>query len=329
MHAAAGNVTVHPEPHPVPHKCGVCRAVVCGMMLVAAACLVLASSHACPTALSVHADPPSDAASNTWPPARRSLRVLPPNVGYRLPPVPRAVTSAIIEVGTGAAPHYVRFALGRRDAFFLGVEPIKFFEAATYACGILRRCFIVPAAVSNVGTVASMSEGVLSECSSLLSHGVACARSVARRNVTLLTLDEVVALLPPRVDVEVVALDCQGMDFYAASSLRTQRHRVANLVVECQDLPHGHAMLLHKDARIRNCGDILACVTQHWGWVHTECDINNDESTEYNCHFYNPAHPLQDRSGRFLVASSRRAMIRVRAPSCAVADFNETDRGDD
>lgn len=215
--------------------------------------------------------------------------------------VPKFITTIVIEVGTHANPQFLPKTKRSPNQYFIGVEPIVPRKVMPLCNGIANRCSIFPVAVGLREGTALMNVGAETSCSSLLPlHGPtgSCHSLQSFRNVTTVTLGTILRRLSSNILVEVIALDLQGFDLYALSTLardRALRSRIGNLILECQDLSVGSPKLLSPGAR--TCGEAVACISQHWGFKLTAC-TRTVMPAEYNCVFINPANPLHSTAYR-------------------------------
>ena len=88
--------------------------------------------------------------------------------------------------------------------------------------------------------------------------------------------------------------DNQGSDLFTVAGMRGKHYnRVANLMVECQELPLSHVLLLAPG--VRNCSEVVSCVVKWFAFTFRGCR-RNMATEEYNCIFFNPRHPLHSTS---------------------------------
>lgn len=205
--------------------------------------------------------------------------------------VPHGTKRVIIEVGTNRFPEYLAYVKRNPDVFYIMVEPLTV-EAARTACETIgRRCVLFPSAIFNREDTTVFNVALVDTCSSLIaSKAGRCAKSVNQVHVALLKLDTIISRVPRHLYIDVVALDCQGVDLLAAASLDVQLPRVAHVIVECQDLPLGHKLMLSPHSY--SCGQAFSCIQQYWrGWQPGSC-YQNIGVREWNCVFVNTAHML-------------------------------------
>ena len=116
-----------------------------------------------------------------------------------------------------------------------------------------------------------------------------CSQNVQEGGKTLkvptVPLFDLIAKIPERVRVTVVAIDAQGFDWPVMQSLLPQKQflRVANLVSECQDLPVDHPSFITKGAI--SCSEMISCVGKYFSssFEFVKCRENNERSREFNC----------------------------------------------
>ena len=210
-------------------------------------------------------------------------------------------TQIVVEVGTNLAPDFLRMAKWS-SSFFIGLEPIVFEKSKKICRKIPHRCLMLPFAVGPKNYMAKMNKGFITKCSSLLplqaSDLKACNRKVETVDVPVITLDSLFEhVVPQGMQVKMLALDMQGFDLQGASSLRNKEHRdrIANFMLECQDLPVGDKDFISPGAG--SCGEVVDCITKHWGFELDGC-WPNQAKAEYNCGFSNPSNPHRDRTLR-------------------------------
>jgi FkbM family methyltransferase len=212
-----------------------------------------------------------------------------------------AVKKVLIEVGTNNRPDFAHIARASSDVLYIMVEPLTAQAALAAGCKHIEdRCTVVAGAVSNFNGFSSFRVGAASACSSLQPGGRGCAAKAAQIVVPTFTLDRILDEIPGDLPIELLVLDCQGTDFYAASSLRRHRHRVANIILECQDIPHRSKLSLYPSKKERNCGEVVSCITQHWGegWVLHKLQENMYHVKEVNAIFVNTRHPLNSGASK-------------------------------
>ena len=246
---------------------------------------------------------------------------------YLLPVLdgPASVKYAVVEVGTNILGEFVGTSRKNPAEYYLAIEPLTGERTAEHTCAASYgdRCTVVTGAVGQRRGWLPLRIGADTACSSLLGNGTLCGKHARTIVVPTLTADDVIDMVPPHLYIRLLALDCQGMDFYAASTLRRNRDRVAVLIFECQDLPMGpHRLWLYQDPRIRNCAQIISCIEDTWpGWKFTGCAVNYLNIRENNCHFVNTKHPHHD--ARLRHPHNRRSHRKVEiAGTCPVDDWN-------
>ena len=221
------------------------------------------------------------------------------------------VHSIVIEVGTNTRPEFLMPVHDnlQQSMYFLGLEPAVF-DAARKVCETTspNKCTMLPFAIGTVNEVKAFHiSSTCKECSSLLDipsdapknegaapDGKKDTNTVTTTEVVVITLDTLFHhIVPSNVDVRLLSLDMQGFDLHGLSSLRnpSYRSRVANVFIECQDLPIGHPKMLHASGSA-TCGQAVDCVKKHWpGWAFVGCWANL-AVREFNCVFRNTQHPL-------------------------------------
>ena len=233
--------------------------------------------------------------------------------------------SIVIEVGTNKHPDLWKITQETpRRQFLIALEPIEF----TAVRSLCQRdgngmCLVLPFAVSTSNGMITMRVTASSVCSSLLKlnhqRNAAgdkdpCALVAQEVEVPTITLDTLVAYyVPAKLDVRLLLVDAQGFDLHVASSLRTQRSRIANLILECQDLAEGDQKLLA--ANSSTCGMIYSCIGTHWKEFEFDGCWENMGYAEYNCGWSNVLNPLHDRSTRHPHNQYRPVVRKLRYPA--------------
>jgi hypothetical protein len=207
-----------------------------------------------------------------------------------------SATNLVIEVGTNIKPDFLSLAKRTKGAHFVGLEPIEYTKAVAWCAKKLQgRSTVLPFAIGPEEGEIVMNIGLVSKCSSLLplvGTGLNCTKALRTRNVTVIRLDTLLRyLVPPKLDIFLLALDMQGYDLYGAASLSDQKQldRVANFMIECQDLPTGDDKLISPGAL--TCGEADNCIARFWGFNLLGCWPNMNVR-EYNCIYMNPNHKL-------------------------------------
>ena len=239
------------------------------------------------------AQPAAPPAPVAVPPAPKSPAA--PSMIFDMFDIPAQVTSVIIEVGSNVNGEFLAISRARPNTFYVAVEPLTAERTLNGCGGFTSLCTVLAGAVSNRRGWTTLRVAAATECSSILGGGTGCGAHVKSLVVPLLTADDIVDMIPRDLPVELMAFDCQGTDFYAASSLRRNRHRVANVILECQDLPLGDKLHIYASDKMKNCGQSLACIQDNWpDWTYGGCSANMDHVREWNCHFHNSKHPLMN-----------------------------------
>ena len=213
----------------------------------------------------------------------------------------------IIEIGSNRKPDFWKVVSEMPfNQFLIAVEPVEFKHVRNMCKreGFLR-CLALPFAVTTKDAMTQIQVAASSECSSLLSVRTVsvnakphpCESVTKVIPVPGITLDSLIAsYVPHRLDIRLLAIDAQGFDLHVASSLKQHRDRVANIMLECQDLPPGHAKLATSGAS--TCGMAMACITQHWPEFAFDGCWPNIGHKEMNCGWSNLRNPLHDRTTR-------------------------------
>ena len=217
-----------------------------------------------------------------------------------------------MEIGTNVSPDFWNVVLDHEGKQFLvGMEPVTFKEVY-YLCEHFhknhniqngRRCAVMPFAVGPVPGWQNISVAGAKECSSLLKvarlNEGACSITANLKAVPVIPIDVLLKyLIAPQFPIRVLAIDAQGFDLHVVSSMRLpdSRRRVANLMLECQDLPLGSPWFLTHGAS--SCGQAIACIKQHWPEFQFDGCWPNMGPKEVNCGWSNVNHPLHNRGTR-------------------------------
>jgi hypothetical protein len=201
-------------------------------------------------------------------------------------------TTVIIDVGTNTSPDYLKVAQGDADILYIMVEPVTYLETRRHCDSFPERCIIFPSAALNAEKTVNFIVSSASVCSSLLANGTGCAVEARRIEINTISLATIIDWVPPSMKIRLVALDCQGTDLLSAASLFHTFPRVANVLLECQDLPLRHEKMISPLGY--NCGQVMSCIQQHWKRFQFEGCWLNMGPEEYNCLFTNVRHPLKD-----------------------------------
>lgn len=101
--------------------------------------------------------------------------------------------------------------------------------------------------------------------------------------VRVVSLASVLARMPPGKDVALLKIDAQGMDLEVVQSAGAELRRVQWLVVEVQDLPAGHELLMYGPAQPAKEDLVKALAAR--GFCLDSCVTNTAEMREENCLF--------------------------------------------
>mmetsp|Transcript_17764 Transcript_17764/g.41204 ORF Transcript_17764/g.41204 Transcript_17764/m.41204 type:complete len:391 (+) Transcript_17764:191-1363(+) len=104
-----------------------------------------------------------------------------------------------------------------------------------------------------------------------------------------ITLKEVLDRIPDSVEIPLLKVDAQGADLSVVRSAGPSIRRVGRIQVECQDLPHGHRLLVYEGAHTK--ADMVEYMQSH-GYVAERCWYNTVWCQEQNCIFARREHAL-------------------------------------
>ena len=197
--------------------------------------------------------------------------------------IPSVVEYAVIDIGTNKNPELLQPCMSDERCFYVGVDPFEDVALRKMCEPYQNRCLVLPGVVDFREGLATMHVGEIVECSSMLSGGKGCARSRRTISVVKFTLDRILDLFPPRIDIHQVITDCQGTDLNVFAGLVKHIHRVRSITVECQDLPEKDALFLSPFAG--SCGDFVACFALHLPkhFFFSHCKDNYKLVRELNC----------------------------------------------
>jgi len=198
------------------------------------------------------------------------------------------VRKVILDVGVHEETQFFRHADESHDLVVIGFEPIP----QLYAIHKKHpRICIVPAAVSvvppdNPGRISfNVFNGVDSPMSSLLQlkrSGSLPQKSVMSYYVSIITLEEVLKLLPKHVRIPLVKVDAQGSDLLVVKSASAHISRIERIQVECQDLPVNHERMVYVGQPTKQ--DFVEFFANK-GFVLERCWDNQPVFREENCIF--------------------------------------------
>jgi FkbM family methyltransferase len=203
-----------------------------------------------------------------------------------------STTEVIVEVGPNTNPDLLRMVQQNSDRYFVMLEP-GVPTALHNLCyrQLAGRCLLLPVAAGPRNTYLTFNIAAHNKCSTVLEGATGCGAHSRPLNVPAMTLDTVLGLLPPHLPVRFIMLDCQGVDLAVLAGLRRHRPRVANLCLECQDLPLQHPLFI--SPRSSSCGQAISCVRDQMpGFRLSRCWPNSPHVGELNCMFHNVFNPL-------------------------------------
>ena len=226
----------------------------------------------------------------------------------------------VIEVGSNAVPDFQDVLTDYPfDQFLVAFEPVVFQKTAAF-CRVKGkgRCQVVPFAVAPTNGVTAMAVTNQTKCSSLLAPKAGthrCHKVSKKILVPTVRMDDFLRYtIRPSVPIRLLAIDAQGYDLHVASSLADldQRSRVANIMLECQDLDINDPKLLTQNAS--TCGMAADCIRRHWPGFELDGCWPNFAEREMNCGWSNLNHPLHDRTTRHPFNALRQAQ-RIEHPA--------------
>eukprot|EP00759_Apiculatamorpha_spiralis_P045409 PhF_6_TR42170/c0_g2_i2/m.63760 len=233
------------------------------------------------------------------------------------------ISRIIMEIGTNTKPDFMG-VLADPTTYFIAFEPLPYIfpimVANVVPTAAVKENFLpIPAAVSPTPGYLTIHESSIPGCSSLLTlsskagesfkaeadsrvqaakntkkrphvsalrmAGV-CTKSKKNHTIPVFPLSHFLPFIPKERFIDLIVIDAQGYDYFVVKSLGEERHRVANVVLECQNLEPGHPKLLTVGAK--TCGEQYNCVAQTWGWTPRFCWVNSAASVELNCVYSNP-----------------------------------------
>lgn len=220
--------------------------------------------------------------------------------------IPLNVTYVVIDVGTNVNGEFAPVCAVLSDCYYIAVEPLTGERTVSRTCNPAigrgnanastwkQRCTVLTAAVAPSAGWATFRVAASVQCSSLSAGGTGCGAVASTITVPLIPLDDIIDMIPRKLPIKMISLDCQGNDFEAASSLKKYVSRVGNMVAELQDLPLNDSRWIYQNDHNKNAGHLRACITQRWGWRETGSTWNTRRVRELNMHFSNPSHPLSE-----------------------------------
>lgn len=214
--------------------------------------------------------------------------------------LPDRVTSVVVDVGANALTEFAGLVAGDPRVLAICFEPLPSAYLkhrswlASQPADVARRIWLFPVAIGPEVGLVGLQTTAFGECSSLLTINVdamivpqfsECTNVVGVNVVVQMPLGMVLSRLP--IDVAMLKVDAQGMDFDVVLSAGAHISKVREIQLEVFDVEPKHATLRYVGQLVKS--EVVGGLSE-LGFALKNCTLNAPELQEEDCVFSRETH---------------------------------------